>query len=375
MSERAETDPPPPSFAAAMLDWYDAHRRDLPWRVPPGRRADPYRVWLSEIMLQQTTVATVKPYFAHFLSRWPDVSALAAAELDEVLTAWQGLGYYARARNLHRCAREVAGTHGGRFPQEEAALRALPGIGAYTAAAVAAIAFGCKATPVDGNIERVMARFHALEEPLPAAKPQLKALAEGLTPARRAGDFAQALMDLGATVCTPKSPDCGRCPLRTDCLGRARGLAATLPRKSPRKARPLRHGVAFWLGDDADRVLLRRRPEDGLLGGMMEPPSTPWREAPWTFDEALAHAPRPADWRLLSGVVTHGFTHFRLELRVCVARLAGEQASPDGEGERWQPLARLGAVALPTAMKKIARHALARREGDLFDRRQGEDAA
>ena len=359
------------AFHSLVLDWYDAHRRVLPWRAAPGERADPYRVWLSEIMLQQTTVVTVKPYFEHFTRRWPRVSDLAAAELDEVLTAWQGLGYYARARNLHRCARIVAAEHGGRFPDSEEGLRSLPGIGAYTAAAVAAIAFGRKATPVDGNIERVMARYHAEETALPAAKPLLKAQAEALTPEHRAGDFAQALMDLGATVCTPKSPGCGGCPLRPGCAGLAAGRAAELPRKAPKRQRPLRHGVAFWLTDPRDRVLLRRRPEEGLLGGMMEPPSTPWREERWPLAEALQEAPASSEWRLLPGLVEHGFTHFRLELQVCRARLVDPTHVPAGEGLRWQPIDRLGEVALPTAMKKIARHALSAGAGPLFEDYQG----
>ncbi|HUN49573.1 MAG TPA: A/G-specific adenine glycosylase, partial [Candidatus Sulfotelmatobacter sp.] len=305
-----------------LLAWYDRHRRDLPWRAAPGRRAEPYHVWLSEIMLQQTTVATVGPYFAAFLRRWPTVAALATAELDAVLHAWQGLGYYARARNLHACARLVATKHGGRFPDSEAGLRTLPGIGAYTAAAIAAIAFDRSAMVVDGNVERVVARLFAVETPLPAAKPELRALAATLTPAKRAGDFAQAMMDLGATVCTARAPLCARCPLAGDCAGLARNIAASLPRRAPKRERPTRHGVAFWAVRADGAVLLRRRQDKGLLGGMMEVPSTPWRERPWGAAEALAAAPLAADWQPLGGTVEHGFTHFALQIAVYAAAVA-----------------------------------------------------
>ncbi len=267
-------------------------------------------------MLQQTTVATVGPYFGQFVARWPDISALAAASLDEILQQWQGLGYYARARNLHACARAVAGRHGGVFPADPSALRALPGIGAYTAAAIAAIAFDRRAAAVDGNAERVLARLYAISEPLPAAKPRLRALADALVPNRRAGDFAQALMDLGATICTPYRPRCVLCPLRSCCAAAAAGLAEALPARAAKPERPLRHGVAFWLARPDGAVLLRRRPEKGLLGGMTEIPSTPWRAEPWTFAEAIRAAPSAAAWSPLPGTVLHGFTHFRLELAV-----------------------------------------------------------
>ncbi len=341
------------NLPALLLDWYDRHRRVLPWRAPPGTRPEPYRVWLSEIMLQQTTVATVGPYFRSFLARWPTVAALAAAPLDDVLHAWQGLGYYARARNLHKCAGVVADTHGGVFPDSEAALLKLPGVGPYTAAAIAAIAFDRPAAPVDGNFERVMARLYAVETPLPAAKPELRALAAALTPADRPGDYAQAVMDLGATVCVPRRPLCARCPWQAACAARARGIAAALPAKSPKKARPLRRGVAFWAVRADGAVLLRRRPEDGLLGGMMEVPSTPWRETVWPAEEALAHAPLAADWRPLAGAVAHGFTHFQLELDV----LAVDGIESDAAGV-WCPVDDLGSQALPTLMKKVVRHAL-----------------
>src|SRR6185312_15718485 len=332
-----------------LLAWYDGHRRVLPWRAAPGETADPYRVWLSEIMLQQTTVATVAGYFARFTARWPDLGALAAAALDDVLHAWQGLGYYARARNLHACARAVMARHGGVFPEDEAALRALPGIGAYTAAAVAAIAFGRAATPVDGNIERVIARLFAVEEPLPDAKPALRRLAQSLTPDERAGDYAQAAMDLGATICTPKKPKCMLCPWREACRGLAAGNAQNLPARRARTAKPVRRGVAFWAVRPDGAVLLRRRPEKGLLGGMMEVPSTLWRESPWSEAEAKAAAPFAAGWRLLPGVVRHTFTHFHLELAV----LAGTARQGCSKGGQWVALDDLPRQALPTLMKKV----------------------
>jgi len=344
----------PSARPSDLLAWYDRHRRALPWRAPPGVAADAYRVWLSEIMLQQTTTATVAPYFTTFLARWPRVEDLAAAELDAVLHAWQGLGYYARARNLHRCARIVAGDLGGRFPDSEDGLRALPGIGAYSAAAIAAIAFDRPAVVVDGNVERVLARLHAHTDPLPAAKPALRALAAALSPRNRPGDYAQAVMDLGATVCTPRAPDCGRCPWAAACRGRAEGIAADLPRRVPRAVRPTRHGVAFWTLRNDGAVLLRRRAERGLLGGMMEVPSTPWRARPWVADEALDHAPAEGRWRRLDGGVAHVFTHFRLDLAIMTATIDG--ATPGV----WCAPDRLGEHALPTVMKKIARHAAER---------------
>lgn len=342
----------PALIAPPLLSWYDRHRRDLPWRAPPGRLNDPYFVWLSEIMLQQTTVATVGPYFRAFLERWPTVERLAAAPLDDVLHAWQGLGYYARARNLHACAKAVATQHEGRFPRSEEALLGLPGIGAYTAAAVAAIAFDQVATVVDGNVERVVARLFALETPMPEVKPEIRRLAATLTPDKRPGDFAQAMMDLGATVCTPRSPKCILCPIREDCRAAAAGIAEDLPRRAAKKARPQRYGIAFWLLRDDGAVLLRKRPERGLLGGMTEVPSTPWRTEPWSLKEALPEAPEPASWRMLPGRVEHVFTHFSLEIGVAVGR-AGKATA----GE-WCPTTALHTRALPTVMKKICRHAL-----------------
>ena len=333
-----------------LLEWYDRHRRRLPWRALPGEAPDPYRVWLSEVMLQQTTVATVKPYFDGFMAKWPNVEALAAAELEDVLRAWAGLGYYARARNLHACAQAVVAGHGGRFPKDEAALVALPGIGSYTAAAIAAIAFGRKATPVDGNIERVVARLFAVETPLPDAKPELRRHAAAITPDERPGDWAQAMMDLGATICTPAKPRCVLCPWSGACRGRALGIAEALPARRAKKAKPLRHGVAF-VAVGGDAVLMRRRPENGLLGGLLEVPSTPWREHPWPEAEALLAAPAPASWRALPGRVRHVFTHFALELEVRIART--------GEGAGiWVPIDRLGGEAIPSVMRKVLERAL-----------------
>src|SRR6202035_5943228 len=344
--------------AEALLAWYDRQRRDLPWRARPGETADPYRVWLSEIMLQQTTVVTVAPYFVRFVARWPDIHALAAASLDEILQLWQGLGYYARARNLHACARAVVERHDGRVPDDPAELRALPGIGSYSAAAIAAIAFDRRTAAIDGNVERVVARLYAVCEPLTAAKPRLRALAAGLVPQQRAGDFAQALMDLGATICTPRRPRCVLCPWRACCAAAAGGLADAIPARTEKPERPSRYGVAFWLTRGDGAVLLRRRPEKGLLGGMTEIPSTPWRSEPWTLDQAIEIAPAATEWAPLPGTVRHGFTHFRLELAI----VAG-----NGEADGlWSQVDRLGEHALPTLMKKVARHAVsapAPREG------------
>jgi len=334
------------NLAALLLAWYDRHRRRLPWRAQPGEAADSYSVWLSEVMLQQTTVATVGPYFARFLERWPSVGALAAAPLDAVLEAWAGLGYYARARNLHACARAVVERHGGRFPADETALRALPGIGAYTAAAIAAIAFERKAVALDGNIERVIARLHAVETPLPDAKPTLRDLAAALVPAERPGDYTQAAMDLGAGICTPRAPRCVLCPWREACRGRARGLAEALPRKREKPERPNRYGEAWLAVREDGAILLRRRQAKGLLGGMLEVPGSGWAE------QATGGAPPvAAAWRELPGRVRHSFTHFHLELRVHVGRAEA------GDGI-WAPLDRLAGLALPTVMRKVIEHGL-----------------
>jgi A/G-specific adenine glycosylase len=344
----------------ALLAWYDRERRHLPWRAGPGERPDPYRVWLSEIMLQQTTVKAVAPRYADFLRRWPDVAALARAELGEVLAAWAGLGYYARARNLHACAQVVVERHGGSFPATEAELRKLPGIGAYTAAAIAAIAFGARATPVDGNIERVVARFFAVTTPLPEAKAEIRALADSLTPDDRAGDFAQAMMDLGATICTPRRPACGLCPVRPDCSGHAQGLAAELPYREEKAARPVRRGVAFVAFREDGSLLLRERPLKGLLGGMLEVPSSPWESAKPKAGSLEAYAPLAAAWKKVPGMVEHTFTHFHLELSVYRASVGAdaeftEAASP--ERCRWLKLRELSKAALPSLMRKVISHA------------------
>ena len=334
--------------ADALLAWYDRHRRRLPWRALPGAVPDPYAVWLSEIMLQQTTVAAVKDYYVAFLARWPDVAALAAAPADEVMRLWAGLGYYSRARNLHACAKTVATTFAGRFPDTEAGLRALPGIGPYTAAAIAAIAFGRRAVVIDGNVERVVSRLAAITQPLPAAKPHIRAVAETLTPQARAGDFAQAMMDLGATICTPRRPTCALCPFFASCAARREGIAAELPRKAPKAERPQRRGAAFVLRRDDGCVLVRTRAPRGLLGGMTELPGTDW-----VADDAFVSPapPLPSDCKRLPAPVTHGFTHFELTLEVFVGAVAPDTPAP--AGCRWVDDAALDAEALPTLMRKV----------------------
>ncbi len=347
----------PSDIAARLLGWYDRHHRDLPWRVPPGlaaagRKPDPYHVWLSEVMLQQTTVAAVRPYFHDFLQRWPTVAALAAADSDEVMQAWAGLGYYSRARNLKKCAEEVAARHAGAFPSTEAGLAALPGIGPYTAAAIAAIAFGAPAVVVDGNVERVTTRLFAIETPLPAAKPAIRDAVASLLPRARPGDFAQAMMDLGATICTPKRPKCILCPVREACAAAAEGDPERYPVKAPKGGRPARKGAAFVAVSPAGAVLLRRRPPRGLLGGMAEVPTTSWSAR---ADGAVGReaAPFPAPWRD-AGSINHVFTHFSLELAVHVA--AVERPAP--EGYWWSPPAALPGEALPSLMKKVIEAAL-----------------
>jgi A/G-specific adenine glycosylase len=335
--------------APALLAWYDRHRRQLPWRAQPGERADPYVVWLSEIMLQQTTVKAVKPYFAAFLRRWPNVAALADAPIEAVMQQWAGLGYYSRARSLHACANVIVAEHGGEFPNSEAALRSLPGVGPYTAAAIAAIVFGQKAVAVDGNIERVIARLYAIDTPLPAAKPLVKAKAALLVPAERPGDFTQAMMDLGATTCTPRRPACALCPFRSFCLAVAHGAPEDWPRRLVKAERPKRWGVAFFLRR-GDTVLLRTRPPRGLLGGMTEFPNTIWAQA-YDPGRALREAPMIADYRRLTARVAHVFTHFSLSLDIFVADVARETEAP--LGCRWVNSADLDAEALPSVMRKI----------------------
>jgi A/G-specific adenine glycosylase len=353
--------PAGPDTVAALLDWYDRERRDLPWRSKRGKRSDPYKVWLSEIMLQQTVVKAVIPFYEKFLRLWPTVEALAAADLDDVLAAWAGLGYYSRARNLHKCAQAVVAEHGGQFPRTEEALSSLPGIGPYTAAAIAAIAFGEKATPVDGNIERVVSRLFAVRHPLPAAKREIKRLAETLTPQRRAGDFAQAMMDLGASLCSPKKPSCLMCPLQQDCHAHALGIEAQLPVKLVKPDRPVRYGIAFLVLSEDGKVLLRKRPEAGLLGGMLEVPSTEWGDDWLPVDQALTAQPVRADWWPVPGVVSHTFTHFRLEmmvLRAIVQVGASLTFWANSDQCRWVPRRDLHAAALPTVMRKVIAHAL-----------------
>ena len=349
-------------IAAALLAWYARERRTLPWRAAPGETPDPYRVWLSEIMLQQTTVKAVLPRYAAFLHQWPDVKALATAELGQVLAAWAGLGYYARARNLHACARAVVEQHGGRFPKSAAELRKLPGIGDYTAAAIAAIAFGERATPVDGNIERVVARLFAVTTPLPEAKAEIRALAETLTPAQRPGDLAQAMMDLGATICTPRRPACALCPLRPECRGFAEGVAEALPYREEKRERPTRRAVTFVALRPDGAVLLRKRPLKGLLGGMLETPSSPWEEARPNGKLLGQYAPLKAKWRKLPGLVQHSFTHFHLELTVYRADI-GSDAKPKRAAapELCGFVARgdLARAALPSVMRKVLSHAFA----------------
>jgi A/G-specific adenine glycosylase len=354
-----------------LLDWYDRHRRALPWRPLSGSRADPYAVWLSEIMLQQTGVKTVGPYFEKFLARWPDVEALGRASLDDVLRMWAGLGYYSRARNLHACAAAVLRDHGGVFPDTEEGLRELPGIGPYTASAIAAIAFGRRTMPVDGNIERVVSRLFAVDEPLPRAKPLIRKLATTLLGESRAadeksragdvesraGDSAQALMDLGSSICTPKKPACALCPLNEGCAARARGDQETFPRKAPKKSGELRRGAAFVV-TRGDQLLVRTRPEKGLLGGMTEVPGSHWTVAQ-DDETALKQAPvlkGVARWHRKAGVVSHVFTHFPLQLVVYTANAPARARAP--EGMRWVGIATLADEALPNVMRKVIAHAL-----------------
>jgi A/G-specific adenine glycosylase len=348
---------------AELLAWYDRHARVLPWRARRGERSDPYRVWLSEIMLQQTTVKAVAPYYARFLTLWPTVTALAQADLDDVLRAWAGLGYYARARNLHACAIAVVERHAGIFPDTLDGLRALPGIGDYTAAAVSAIAFDGAAVPVDGNVERVVTRLFTVEEELPAAKPIIKHLATSLLPPHRAGDFAQALMDLGATICTPKKPACALCPWNDVCAARTRGDQETFPRKAPKREGKLRRGAAFVVLRADGSVLLRKRPDKGLLAKMTEVPGSDWSHD-FDVNAALDAAPLKATWRRLPGVVRHVFTHFPLELTVFVAQVPRATPAPKSSPKsglkpaHWVKLAEAGDEALPNVMRKVLAHAL-----------------
>jgi A/G-specific adenine glycosylase len=360
----SELEPAGADRPALLLAWYDRHRRKLPWRPPAGERADPYRVWLSEIMLQQTGVKTVAPYFERFLARWPDVGALGRASQDDVLRVWAGLGYYSRARNLHACAVKVVRDHGGVFPDSEEGLRALPGIGPYTAAAIAAIAFDRRTMPVDGNIERVVSRLFAVEAPLPQAKPLIQQLAATLLGASRAGDeksragdSAQALMDLGSSICTPKKPACALCPLNDGCAARRRGDQEIFPRKLAKKTGAPRRGAAFVVTRGAE-LLVRTRPEKGLLGGMTEVPGSEWLAGQ---DDKAALRQEPGlkgvvRWHRKTGVVTHVFTHFPLELVVYTANVAARTPAPPGM--RFVPIATLQDEALPNVMRKAIAHGL-----------------
>lgn len=335
-----------------LLGWYDRHARAMPWRVDPqarkaGQMPDPYRIWLSEVMLQQTTVVTVKSYFERFTERWPTVGDLAAAEDAEVMAEWAGLGYYARARNLLKCARQVVDQHAGRFPADHAALLKLPGIGPYTAAAIASIAFDLRHAVLDGNVERVMARLYDLHTPLPEAKPTLLARAEALTPAERPGDYAQAVMDLGATICTPKSPACGLCPWRTPCVARANGTAQELPKKAPKKPKPTRHGTVFLARREDGAWLLETRPEKGLLGGMLGWPGSDWTDKTQPLPQA--NPPCDAEWQRIEGEVRHSFTHFHLVLHVFHADVA--HTTDPAAGRFMQPT-EFRPTDLPTVMRK-----------------------
>ncbi|MDG1439069.1 MAG: A/G-specific adenine glycosylase [Emcibacteraceae bacterium] len=341
----------------ALLDWYDHHARTLPWRISPeakigGIIPDPYHVWLSEIMLQQTTVVTVKPYFQKFIDEWPTVEKLSAASLDDVLVAWAGLGYYARARNLHKCAHMVANELGGKFPDNYDDLLKLPGVGTYTAAAISCIVFDKPATVVDGNVERVMTRLFNITTPLPDSRPMIRNYAELMTPAHRPGDYAQAEMDLGATICTPKSPKCGSCPWQDDCVSRELGTSGELPHRKNKKIKETRRGYVFW-AEHGGKVWLRRRPEKGLLGGMMEVPSNEWAPSNSWENIPEPRIPIIANWDILPGIVSHTFTHFHLELKVI--RLHLEETINLQEGE-WCEISKRDEYALPTVMKKIFSH-------------------
>lgn len=345
MRDQTATDP----LCRTLLDWYDIHAREMPWRVPPqarkaGAMPDPYRIWLSEIMLQQTTVAAVRAYFLRFTARWPTVTDLAAAQDGDVMGEWAGLGYYARARNLLKCARQVTDQHGGQFPRSYDDLITLPGIGPYTAAAIASIAFDLPHAVVDGNVERVMARLYDIHMPLPAAKPDLTAKARALTPDDRPGDYAQAVMDLGATICTPRSPACGICPWRSACAARAHGTMGELPKKSPKKPKPTRYGVVY-LAQRADGAwVLERRPDKGLLGGMLG-----WPGGDWTEASAPGTPPFDADWTDLTAQVRHTFTHFHLILTVKTATVSNAVSLPNTvfvEKSDFRP------SDLPTVMRK-----------------------
>jgi A/G-specific adenine glycosylase len=341
-------------LARRLLAWWDVHRRTLPWRAEPGETPDPYAVWLSEILLQQTTVATVTPYFRRFMARWPRIEDLAAAPIEEVMRTFAGLGYYSRARNLHLCAQEIA-RRGGVFPDDEASLRKLPGVGAYTAAAIAAIAFNRVASPVDGNIARIVTRLRAISLPIARSRNEIAREAAALTPKDRPGDFAQALMDLGATICTPRSPNCSLCPLAEDCVAFNTDDPETYPRKSIKAPRPLRKGAAFFLRRPDGAILMRTRPAKGLLGGTVELPGTAWT-IDFDADKAEAQAPVKANWRRLPGFVEQAFTHFTLQLAVYSARTKNERlALLDCH---WVSAEDVGNAGLSGVMSKVVAYGL-----------------
>ena len=361
---QAQTD----QFRCQMLDWYDRHARVLPWRAKPCKdgifTSNPYYVWLSEIMLQQTTVSAVIPYFGKFVDKWPTIHDLAMAPVEEIMTAWAGLGYYARARNLHKCAQHVSRENAGIFPNTLEELKELPGIGDYTAAAIAAIGFNQPATVIDGNVDRVISRYYAITDPLPVSKPQIRALAATLSDGRtdRPGDFAQSMMDLGATICIPQTPRCDLCPVRAGCAGRAQGVAATLPAKAPKKAQPQRWGMIYWIVDPSgEQVLLERRGDSGMLGGMVGLPTTEWADCPIPkgrkranilthIADRYAHLPHNND---TLGHVRHSFTHFDLEL-IGVGVVADAGFAPEF-GQFWHPIARLDEIGFPTLFKKFVK--------------------
>ena len=333
-----------------LLSWYNSNQRVLPWRAVPGYSPNPYHVWLSEIMLQQTTVATVKDYFSRFVTRWPIVEDLAEATLDEVFHNWQGLGYYSRARNLHNCAQILVRDFKGILPHDGTVLLRLPGIGPYTAAAIAAIAYDQPVVPVDGNVVRVISRFFALATPLPALKNEVQALAKEMVPSHRSGDFAQSLMDLGATVCRPRNPLCVSCPLQESCKGYRQGIAAQLPYPAAKGIKPRRYGVAFWVENDEGKILLEKRPDKGLLAGLIGLPTTSWRDTPWKLEPGVLGTEAPIDveaWEHLHGIVRHTFTHFHLELTIAKGR---SNVSQKG---LWSSVENLKSHALPTLMKKV----------------------
>ncbi len=337
---------------SVLLPWYERHQRALPWRAIPGYSPNPYHVWLSEIMLQQTTVATVKDYFFRFITRWPVIENLAESTLDEVFHAWQGLGYYSRARHLHQCARMIVRDFKGILPREEQTLLALPGIGSYTAAAIAAIAYDQPAMPVDGNVVRVFSRLFSLETPLPALKKKVHVLAKEMVPSQRSGDFAQSLMDLGATVCRPRNPACELCPLQKMCKGHRQGIANQLPRPALKGIKPRRYGIIFWVEDGKNRILLEKRPDKGLLAGLIGLPTTFWRTLPWDLsaEETFIEAPEGVElWERLPVMVHHTFTHFHLELGIVKGQSNAHQKG------FWSLLEDLKSHALPAVMKKVIR--------------------